>query len=121
MIQENFDSVLRPPSALRSGKPAADSGVDVLITPTAVSTAPTLAAVQGQGELQGTKASLAGSYAYVQDVLGVPASLAGLPAMSVPAGVADDGWPVGVSVTTQWGCEELLWKVGGALEGLNET
>lgn len=66
----------------------------------------------------------------MQDVLTVPASLAGLPALSVPVpaacreqskgGVddADDGWPVGVSVVGQWGCDELVLKVGEILEGV---
>ena len=54
--------------------------------------------------------------AYVQDVLTVPASLAGLPAMSVPAGLGEDGWPVGVSVVGQWGCDEMVLDVGTVCE-----
>ena len=54
--------------------------------------------------------------AYVQDVLTVPASLAGLPAMSVPAGLGEDGWPVGVSIVGQWGCDEMVLDVGRACE-----
>lgn len=70
----------------------------------------------------------------MQDVLTVPASLAGLPALSVPVPAAcrrrlgeqgeesvddvDDGWPVGVSVVGQWGCDELVLKVGEMIEGI---
>ena len=54
--------------------------------------------------------------AYVQDVLTVPASLAGLPAMSVPAGSGEDGWPVGASVVGQWGCDDVVLKVGKIIE-----
>lgn len=52
----------------------------------------------------------------MQDLLTVPASLAGLPAMSVPARKGDDGWPVGVSVVGQWGMEEVLFWAGRAIE-----
>jgi hypothetical protein len=55
----------------------------------------------------------------VQDVLTVPASLAGLPALSVPGGLAgDDGWPVGVSVVGQWGADDFVLEVGGLVEGV---
>lgn len=61
----------------------------------------------------------------------MPASLGGLPALSVPAGVAQsgssgqegtgdeedgDGWPVGVSVVGQWGCDRMVLDVGRAVE-----
>ena len=54
---------------------------------------------------------------YVQDVLTVPASLAGVPAMSVPMGLSsDDGWPVGLSIVGQWGTDDLVMKIGEAVE-----
>ena len=56
---------------------------------------------------------------YVQDVLTVPASLAGLPAMSVPAGLGADKWPVGVSVIGQWGCDEMVLAVSRAIESVD--
>ncbi|PPQ76254.1 hypothetical protein CVT24_010392 [Panaeolus cyanescens] len=58
---------------------------------------------------------------YVQDVLTVPASLARLPALSVPLECVGDEWPLGVSVVGQWGSDGLVFRVGGmvqALEGL---
>ena len=58
--------------------------------------------------------------AYVQDVMTVPASLAGLPAMSVPGGKGADGWPIGVSVVSQWGCDDLVMRVGEIIEGCQE-
>lgn len=113
-IQQDFQSALRIPNALRADKhapEAAENGVDVILHPSAVNTAPTLA-----DSLRSTESS--DSLAeYVQDILTVPASLAGLPALSVPAGVAeDDKWPVGVTAVTQWGCEKMLFEIGRALE-----
>ena len=45
-------------------------------------------------------------------MLTVPASLAGLPAMSVPMGLGEDGWPVGVSLVGQWGHEKTILNLG---------
>ena len=53
---------------------------------------------------------------YVQDVMTVPASLAGLPALSVPGGSGVDGWPIGVSVIGQWGMDDLVLRVGEIIE-----
>ena len=53
--------------------------------------------------------------AYVQDVLTVPASLAGLPALSIPAGVGKDGWPLGVSIVGQWGSDDFVLEVGSKI------
>lgn len=54
--------------------------------------------------------------AYVQDVMTVPASLAGLPALSIPAGEGADRWPIGVSVVGQWGSDDLVLRVGEVIE-----
>jgi len=54
----------------------------------------------------------------MEDVLTVPASLAGLPALSVPVGCIEGQLPVGISVVGQWGTDELVLAVGEALEGL---
>lgn len=78
-------------------------GVDILLHPTSTQIAPLLSeARDGKSE-------------YMQDLLTVPASLAGLPSMSVPAGTRE-GMPVGVSLTGQWGSEEVLFSSGQALE-----
>lgn len=64
---------------------------------------------------------------YVQDVLTVPASLAGLPALSVPVRRVNDGsncddqWPIGISVVGQWGTDEMVLSVGGAIESLQSS
>lgn len=55
----------------------------------------------------------------MQDVLTVPASLAGLPALSVPVRrTKPEEWPIGISVVGQWGTDELVLAVGDAIEKL---
>ncbi|MDY0958384.1 Asp-tRNA(Asn)/Glu-tRNA(Gln) amidotransferase subunit GatA [Sphingomonas sp. CFBP8993] len=60
---------------------------DVLLTPTAPSAAFAL------GEKQADPLAM-----YLNDVFTVPASLAGLPAMSVPGGLDKDGLPLGIQI-----------------------
>uniref|UniRef100_V5EYE4 Glutamyl-tRNA(Gln) amidotransferase subunit A, mitochondrial n=2 Tax=Kalmanozyma brasiliensis (strain GHG001) TaxID=1365824 RepID=V5EYE4_KALBG len=113
-VQEDFASVLRIANPSRKEEKEKGQGVDVIVHPSAVDTAPTLAAAMQEGE--------GGLGEYVQDILTVPASLAGLPAISVPAGVAhDDGWPAGVTLVSQWGCDKLLLHVAKQLQSLLEA
>jgi aspartyl-tRNA(Asn)/glutamyl-tRNA(Gln) amidotransferase subunit A len=52
---------------------------------------------------------------YLCDVLTVPANLAGLPAVSIPAGRTSDGLPIGVQVWGPEGADELVLAVGTAI------
>jgi aspartyl-tRNA(Asn)/glutamyl-tRNA(Gln) amidotransferase subunit A len=53
---------------------------------------------------------------YLADVFTVPPSLAGLPALSVPAGLSRDGLPIGMQLTGPAGSEPLLLALGRAVE-----
>jgi aspartyl-tRNA(Asn)/glutamyl-tRNA(Gln) amidotransferase subunit A len=53
---------------------------------------------------------------YLNDVFSVPASLAGLPAMSVPAGLNADGLPLGLQVIGQPFDEQGVLDAGLAIE-----
>ena len=53
---------------------------------------------------------------YLNDVLTVPASLAGLPAISVPAGLSGDGLPLGLHMIGRAFDEETLFRASQALE-----
>ena len=53
---------------------------------------------------------------YLNDVFTVPASLAGLPAISVPAGLSNDGLPLGLQVIGRAFDEATVLRAGAALE-----
>ncbi len=54
---------------------------------------------------------------YLNDVFTVPANLAGLPAISVPAGLSVDGLPLGLQIIGRAFDEETVLRVAGVLEG----
>jgi aspartyl-tRNA(Asn)/glutamyl-tRNA(Gln) amidotransferase subunit A len=53
---------------------------------------------------------------YLNDVFTVPANLAGVPAISVPAGLDANGLPLGLQVITRTFDEETMFAVGSAVE-----
>jgi aspartyl-tRNA(Asn)/glutamyl-tRNA(Gln) amidotransferase subunit A len=53
---------------------------------------------------------------YLNDVFTVPTSLAGLPGLSVPAGLSADGLPLGLQVIGRAWDEATVFRVGRALE-----
>ncbi|WVQ97706.1 hypothetical protein IAU59_004820 [Kwoniella sp. CBS 9459] len=125
LLRRDYQTLFRIPHPLRyqdknnSAHPSSYAdGIDLILHPTAIRTAPVLDS--GSSIDKNRKASK-GSDEYAQDLLTVPASLAGLPAMSVPAGRGDDGWPVGVSVTSQWGMEGLVFRLGKAIESWSRS
>ena len=81
------------------------SECDVILTPTAPSAAFSI------GEKMDDPISM-----YMNDVFTVPASMAGLPAISVPAGLSNDGLPLGLHLIGPKFAEEKLLLVAKALE-----
>jgi aspartyl-tRNA(Asn)/glutamyl-tRNA(Gln) amidotransferase subunit A len=79
--------------------------VDVLLTPTAPSAAFAI------GEKMDDPVAM-----YLNDVFTVPASLAGLPALSLPAGLDADGLPLGLHLIAKPFAEETLFRAAAALE-----
>jgi aspartyl-tRNA(Asn)/glutamyl-tRNA(Gln) amidotransferase subunit A len=77
---------------------------DVILTPTAPS------AAFGIGETTDPLAM------YLNDVFAVPASLAGLPAMSVPGGVDEQGLPLGLHLIGNELDEQTVLNAGLAIE-----
>ncbi len=58
---------------------------------------------------------------YLNDVATIPANLAGVPGMSVPNGLSDDGLPVGLQILAPAKADDRLYRVGAALEALLEN
>jgi len=78
---------------------------DVLVSPTA----PTTAFRMGE-KLDDPLAM------YLQDVATIPANLAGVPGLSLPAGLAEDGLPVGVQFLAPLQADDRLYNAAAALE-----
>ena len=53
---------------------------------------------------------------YMGDAYSVPVNIAGVPALSMPCGVAPDGLPVGMQLIGKAFSEPLLYRVGAAFE-----
>lgn len=87
---------------------AAFAQVDVLVSPTAPTTAWKL------GE------NLADPLAmWLSDITTIPVNMAGIPAMSIPIGLAkEDGLPVGLHLMAPAKADERLYEIGGAVEAL---
>ncbi|KQP25500.1 Asp-tRNA(Asn)/Glu-tRNA(Gln) amidotransferase subunit GatA [Aeromicrobium sp. Leaf272] len=87
---------------------AAFEQVDVLVSPTAPTTAWRL------GEKSDDPLAM-----YLEDIATIPANLAGVPGLSLPVGLASDtGLPVGVQVLAPAQADDRLYNVGAALERL---
>ncbi len=79
--------------------------VDCILTPTAPSAAFAI------GEKADDPLAM-----YLNDVFTVPVNLAGLPGISVPAGLSSDGLPLGLQVIGKAFDEETMFRVAGVVE-----
>jgi aspartyl-tRNA(Asn)/glutamyl-tRNA(Gln) amidotransferase subunit A len=87
---------------------AAFEQVDVLVSPTAPTTAFKI------GEKLDDPLAM-----YLNDIATIPANLAGVPGVSVPNGLADeDGLPSGLQVLAPATADDRLYRVGAAVEAL---
>jgi aspartyl-tRNA(Asn)/glutamyl-tRNA(Gln) amidotransferase subunit A len=78
---------------------------DILLTPTAPTPAFAL------GEVQKDPVTM-----YLNDVFTIPASMAGMPGMSIPVGLSSDGLPLGLQILGKPFDEETIFKAAFALE-----
>src|SRR5699024_4400343 len=81
--------------------------VDLLVSPTTPTTAFPL------GERVDDPLAM-----YLTDVATIPANLAGVPGISVPSGLSDDGLPVGFQALAPVREDARLYRVGAVLERL---
>ncbi|KAF9093307.1 Trimeric GatFAB AmidoTransferase(AdT) complex subunit [Mortierella sp. AD031] len=115
MIRNDFDRVFSRRNAITGScgdldDPENDiTRVHALLTPVAVSTAPKLKDVIGD--------QIDPVDAFLDDIFTIPASLAGIPSMSVPFGTCTkDGFPLGLQVMSQYGDEEMVFKIARVIE-----
>src|SRR3989344_1747580 len=108
------DAYYRKARAVRSGITQefsrAFEGVDAIAVPT------TPAPAFVMGEKANDPLAM-----YAEDIFSVPVNLAGVPAISVPAGMVErDGkqLPVGFQIIGPWGGEEVLFKIAEDVEKL---
>lgn len=103
MVQNDFDSVFSMRNPLRSDAPQVENGVDLIVCPTAPTPPPHIDFLESSTPIE----------SYMNDVFTVPASLAGLPAVSV-AGPEhpDHPWTpelsVGMQVIGQYGDDQSV-------------
>lgn len=83
--------------------------VDVMISPST----PTVAVPLGE-QLEDPLSM------YLNDVVTVPANLAGIPAISIPGGTAEHNMPIGLHIQGPAKADAMIYRVAGAIEALLE-
>lgn len=115
LVQEDFNNVFALAHPLLGNITANKGGIDVIISPTALSFPPKLNALADNASIK----------TYSDDILTVPASLAGLPAISVPIpcpdtlGGSERSKTTGLQIIAQYGDDDLLFEVARLLETLH--
>lgn len=84
--------------------------VDVMISPTT----PTVAVKLGE-QLENPLSM------YLNDVVTIPANLAGIPAISIPCGTAEHGMPTGLHIQGPATSDATVYRVASAIEALLEA
>jgi aspartyl-tRNA(Asn)/glutamyl-tRNA(Gln) amidotransferase subunit A len=105
---------LRVRTLVRRSLARAFEDVDVLAWPTVAAPAPPLA--NPTAELPSGTAPV--DFANPRQA-GI-ANLTGVPGISVPVGLSDEGLPIGLQLLAPWGRDELLLDAAEALEGASE-
>lgn len=110
---DNYDDLFRNAQRVRSivtdELAAAFKAVDVLISPTSPGIAEFLSSDEQAAQRGDTLHS---------DVATIAANLAGIPAMSVPAGLGNENLPVGVQILAPHMSDDRMYRVGAAVEAL---
>lgn len=82
---------------------------DLLLTPTSAMLPPTLASVQDPLNQDANRTFRAVAFT-------APFNMTGQPAASIPMGWSESGLPIGVQAVADFGREDLLFRVAGAIE-----
>ncbi|KAL8968602.1 MAG: hypothetical protein Q9183_002389 [Haloplaca sp. 2 TL-2023] len=128
LVQNDFNRAFKlthpllPDTAQVPKAEGGGEGVDVIVTPTATRLPPLISELKKEAE----DPDVSPARKYCDDVYTVPASLAGLPAISVPVPVPDslaeekDGRKetAGIQIMGQYGEDKLVLQVAEELEGM---
>ena len=115
LVQRDFNNAfaLSHPLLNRQDENCSGPKVDVILAPTAQSLPPKLSFLENRAPTE----------SYSADVLTVPASLAGIPALSVPVpilvkdgGGQNSSTSVGIQVIGQYGDEEIVFLISQSIE-----
>ncbi|RMZ72368.1 hypothetical protein GMOD_00010231 [Pyrenophora seminiperda CCB06] len=114
LVQRDFNKVFALQNPLFDEEDDWDEEgkVDVIVCPTAPSMAPPLSQVESQQDPV---------QSYTNDVFTVPASLAGLPAISLPVGEADMSDTFGIQIIGQYGNDRLVLSAARRFEEVAQT
>ena len=119
LVQRDFNNAfaLSHPLLERQDESGNGPKVDVILAPTAQSLPPKLSSLQNRAPVD----------SYSADVLTVPASLAGIPALSVPVPIPgqdrrDQNAPrsVGIQIIGQYGDEDMVFSMAQSVESLTD-
>ncbi|KAG0801539.1 hypothetical protein G6F29_006321 [Rhizopus arrhizus] len=100
LIQQDFDNVFKQPNLLHN-QGFTQGSAHILLIPSATSDAPIL---NNRGELVTE---------YMNDVMTLPANLAGIPAITIPFG--QDKYPIGLQLLSQYGYDQFLQSIAQKL------
>lgn len=109
-LRSEFNNVFKFPNVVYKSN-GNENGVDILISPTTMNTAPTIEEYENQKVTE----------CFIDDALVIPASLAGLPSISVPWFTKNDKIPVGLNIVGQFGDDKTVLEAAKILEDLNKS
>jgi aspartyl-tRNA(Asn)/glutamyl-tRNA(Gln) amidotransferase subunit A len=120
LVQQDFNDAFSLPNPLVDNAVADlhnKQKVHAILTPSAISTAPSISTSIPEADDPKHHNKVKAVDAFVNDVMTVPASLAGIPAITVPGGVSRvDGWPVGLQLLSQYGDERTLLHIASQFQ-----
>ena len=120
LLPAPYPSKQPPASGTTEKRDDDDASVDVIISPTSLNFPPLISELKEENEKDPARQ-------FYEDLYTVPASLAGLPAVSVPVPRVDEGgggeeWEkVGLQVMGQYGDDDLVLDVARQLQGLGKA
>ncbi|KAL8799339.1 MAG: hypothetical protein Q9200_007562 [Gallowayella weberi] len=130
MVQDDFNRVFAlphpllphpatlPPSSSTDESPTETEAVDIILTPTSLNLPPLLSSLQDRNSGEENNPTKQ----FQEDIYTVPASLAGLPAISVPVPVpvaGNSGWQqIGLQLVGQYGDDMRVLAAARELEGV---